>query len=91
VPERRLVRRERNPLAKSLRRRVPLAFIEGRRAAHLVRHRALDQRIELEHQRIGRADLTGASRLKMRFRFLDVAHPPVRHRQRIVNHRRRWI
>ena len=73
MPDRRVVRRQLDALAKMVRRRLEVAAVERADAPVLLGDGALEQSAQLHHQRIRRTDLHAALLTQVRFGARRVA------------------
>ena len=88
VAQRRVLRLDLEAAAELCRRLVPVLAIKRAEADRFEGLRALQQFVDLDHQRIGRQDVVLAAQFEMTFRAACVAEPAVGERQWIMGARR---
>ena len=86
--QRRAVGRQLEAFAEQGRRLRPFLPVERTDAARFVDLRALEQLLEIDHQRIGWKNLAVLAQPQLRFRVLHIAQPAIGHAERIVRARR---
>src|SRR5262249_45465042 len=87
----RLVWCELDAFSKVLRRRGPLPFVECARSSNLIGHGTLEKRIQLLHEGIGRADLSGAAPSDVSLGLFAIAGSAICQRERVMNEDRVFV